>query len=366
VAGSSDTVVEAPRGERDFATAAWIGKDLDGRYRLTEVLGSGAFAVVFRARHLALGRDVAVKVLLPETATVDRSLLARFTREADVLARMSHPNIVAATDSGVWEGKPYLVMELVEGKNLRDLLDEGPVPLSHTLSIVRQMLRALSYAHAKGVLHRDLKPGNVALFWPDENDDEPLAKVLDFGLAKIMESEGLANSAITAEGTACGTPGYVSPEVLSGSQADARSDLFAIGVMLWEMLVGRRPFAGRSRGEELRLTITAPAPSLVEEVPDLPCVAELDAILQLALARRPAERFADAGSMLAALEQIDPTRTTGQRAAPKVARPSEQKKTNWREIRVPLPIVMALVAVPTALALVLVVVLLIVLSAGGA
>lgn len=360
--GASDTVIDTPREDREIAAGEWIGKEIDARYRVIEVLGAGGFAVVFRAKHLTLGRDVAVKLLHPESPMEDGSLTARFQREADVLARLTHPSIVAATDYGVFEGAPYLVMELVEGKNLRDVMDSGALPIERVLSITRQILRALAYAHNQGVLHRDLKPANVVLFWPDApagEEPEPQAKVLDFGLAKLVSGEGRsATASITAEGMAFGTPGYVSPEVLSGRPADPRSDLYAVGVMLFEMLAGHRPFAGASRGEELRKTVSSPIPSLADARPDIACAGEIDSVLQLALARKPAERFADAGAMLAALEQIDP------HAAPKTRAPAEiERPKSLREMQVSLPIVALLVAIPSAIAFLLAVVLLIVLVA---
>jgi serine/threonine protein kinase len=346
--------MEKPREEDGVAAAEWIDRVLDGRYRITEVLGAGGFAVVFRAKHLMLGRDVAVKLLHADTPLKDSSMLTRFQREADVLARLAHPSIVAATDFGVYQGAPYLVMELVEGRSLRDALDEGRMPPTRVLSIIRQILRALAYAHAQGVLHRDLKPANVVLFWPEGEQGEPVAKVLDFGLAKLVSSDGKsATASITAEGMAFGTPGYVSPEVLSGRPADPRSDLYAVGVMLFEMLAGERPFAGASRGDELRKTVSAALPSLAERRPGLACAAEVDAVLQLALARKPAERFSDAAAMLSALEQIDPD------AAPR--KKSAAEPTSLREMKVPLPIVAVMVAIPTVIALVLALALIVVL-----
>lgn len=351
---ASDTVVDDPRDGADDLAAAWIGRVLEGRYRVDSVLGAGGFAVVFRARHLALGRDVAVKMLQPQQG--DQTVLARFHREADVLARLQHPGIVAATDYGVSGATPFLVMELVEGRTLRDVIDEARPPIEHTLAITRQMLRALAYAHAQGVLHRDLKPGNVVLSTPNVmagEDADPIVKVLDFGLAKLARGAARAEASITADGVAFGTPGYVSPEVLLGRPADARSDLYAVGVMLFEMLVGHRPHGTLSRGEELRATVTAAAPSLAEVAPGLRCGAELDAVLQLALARDPAERFSDAASMLAALEQIDPERRTApsvQRARAGKTAGSSAVAASWRQAQVPLPILLVAVAVPTVLA----------------
>lgn len=362
MSNASDTWVDAPPPVATDDPAGWIGTVLEQRYRLNEVLGEGGFAAVYRATHLSLGRDVAVKILHAEKGA-DANVLARFEREADVLSRLAHPGIVAATDFGVANGTPFLVMELVEGRTLRAVIDEGRLPVERALSIARQMLRALSYAHAKGVLHRDLKPGNVILFAPDATEgDEPelVAKVLDFGLAKVVRGESKSKTPITAAGVAFGTAGYVSPEVLSGRPADVRSDLYAVGVMLFEMLAGRRPYGDRNRDGELRATISsASPPSLLELVPDLPCGAELDAILQLALARRPSERFADAASMLAALEQVDPSAAArAPLSLPKKPAPPSPK--SWREIQVPLPMVLAIMAVPTGVALFLAMILLVV------
>jgi serine/threonine protein kinase len=362
---ASDTIIDLRADELTFAAEAWIGKVFDERYRLTEVLGQGGFAVVFRAKHLTLGRDVAVKILHPETEELDASLLARFQREADLLARLTHPSIVSATDYGVHEKTPYLVMELIEGRTLREVMDEGPITTERVLSITRQMLRALAYAHGKDVLHRDLKPGNVVLFWPDAapgEEPEPVPKVLDFGLAKLARKDAKsATASITAEGVAFGTAGYISPEVLAGRPADARSDLYAVGVMLFEMLAGERPFASESKGEELRKTVAGTLPSLAERRPDLACAGELDAVLQLALARKREERFADANAMLAALEQIDPY-AAPRPTAQKIPTPAPEAPKTWRDTKVALPIVIVLVAVPTALVLLLAFVLLLVIA----
>ncbi|PYS33487.1 MAG: protein kinase, partial [Acidobacteria bacterium] len=213
-----------------------IGTQL-GSLEITGFLGKGGMGEVYRARDLKLGREVAIKVL-PEGYTNDAELLARFEREAHLLASLNHPNIAAIYDIAEWEGTRFLVLELVPGETLADMLRRGAVPIDEALVICRQIADALEAAHEKGIIHRDLKPANIKIT-PDGK-----VKVLDFGLGKLTEAEGasatLSQSPTltrrgTIEGVILGTAAYMSPEQARGKEADRRSDIWSFGCVAFEL-----------------------------------------------------------------------------------------------------------------------------------
>ena len=209
-----------------------------GPYQIIESLGTGGMGTVYRAHDPRLGRDVALKVLSPECA-VDSALVARFDQEARAAGALNHPNILSVLDVGAQEQVHFLVSELLEGETLRQRLRSGPLPVPEAVGIAIQILHGLAVAHEKGVLHRDLKPENLFL------TREGTVKILDFGLAKLR-GDGMATSTGTEPGTLVGSVGYMSPEQVNGLEVDQRADLFAIGVVLHEMLSGTRPFQGSS------------------------------------------------------------------------------------------------------------------------
>jgi eukaryotic-like serine/threonine-protein kinase len=265
---------------------------LGGRYTLTTVLGTGGMATVWRARDEVLGRDVAVKVLSPQHAA-DPGFLARFEDEARHAAAVSHPRLVTVFDCGVEDGTPFIVMELVAGRTLRQVLDEaGVLPPGQAVAIAVAVCEGLEAAHAAGLVHRDITPANIVL-----NGGE--VKVLDFGIARTDGTH-----AATAAGTVVGTAAYLSPEQASGQPADHRSDLYSLGCVLFEMLAGRPPFTADSAvGLAYRQVHDDPGlPSAWR--PGLP--ASLDRITARLLAKDPASRPPTAAAARAGLLSVFP------------------------------------------------------------
>jgi serine/threonine-protein kinase len=298
-----------------------------GRYRVRAHLGSGGMADVYRAEHVALGRDVALKMLPAARATGDFG--ARFEREARMAARLAHPACVQVLDSGrSADGARFLAMELIDGPTLRERLSEaGRFGVAGAVRIASELLGGLAHAHALGVLHRDVKPENVMLGTGAERDRVVL---IDFGLARAEGQAGL-----TALGTCVGSPSYVAPERLLGEAADARADLYAVGILLYELLAGERPIAGASHEEIVRRQILARPRPVDELCPDVP--PWLAAAVQRALAKEPADRFSDADAMRQALvggslpalptsrmpaRTSDPEQTTTQFARPRPRGPA--------------------------------------------
>ena len=233
-----------------------IGKSI-AHYRVTEMLGKGGMGEVYRATDTKLGREVALKVLPPVFAN-DAQRMARFKREAHVLASLNHPNIASIYGLEESDGIHCLVLELVEGPTLAERIQEGAVPLEEALNIAKQITEALEAAHEKGVIHRDLKPANVKV------TPEGMVKVLDFGLAKAMANETTQTDPSpsrtgsvmpTHEGVILGTAGYMSPEQGRGKVVDKRADIWAFGVVLFEMLSGKRLYTGVNASETLASVI---------------------------------------------------------------------------------------------------------------
>ncbi len=262
-----------------------VGSIIDNKVRLEAILGQGGMGAVYRGRHLLLERTVAVKLLRPEILTVEGSL-ERFFREARTAAATEHPNIVTVYDFGkLPDGGAYLILEFVEGKGLRTILmEQGALPPSLALPILREVCAAVEFAHRRNIIHRDLKPDNIMLKRHD--DGSATVKVLDFGLAKTVE-EAETSSSITRTGELVGTPAYMSPEHCSGEDLDARSDLYSLAVIAYEMLVGQPPFRGRIAAI-LTAQIQKPPTPLREINPDLSPV--LEAAVLAALAKKPSDR----------------------------------------------------------------------------
>jgi serine/threonine-protein kinase len=274
-----------------------------GPYEVVEPLGAGGMGEVYRARDTRLGRDVAIKIL-PEDLSSDPHLKARLEREARAISGLSHPHICHLYDIGSQGGVDFLVMELLDGESLAQRLQKGPLPLKQALQYGMEIAAALEKAHKSGIIHRDLKPGNVML-------TKSGARLLDFGLAKPVEgmaamaasgSVATMSRSLTAEGKIVGTFQYMAPEQVQGREADVRSDLFALGAVLYEMITGRRAFRGKSQVSVMSAILeTDPEP--VSAVQPLSPPA-LDHVLQRALAKDPEERWQSAIDMQAELKWI--------------------------------------------------------------
>jgi serine/threonine protein kinase/beta-lactam-binding protein with PASTA domain len=263
------------------------GSVIAGRYQVEAQIGYGGMATVYRAEDIQLGRKVAVKVLHAQYAE-DQEFVERFRREAKAAAQLQHPGIVSVYDTGSWDGTWYIAMELLEGPTLKErLVAEGRIAPGEAIAITEQILRAVRAAHRDGIIHRDIKPHNVIL------DDEGRPTVTDFGIARRGASD------MTATGSILGTAHYIAPEQAQGEVITPRTDLYAVGVVLYEMLTGRTPFEGDS-AVSIALAHVNNEPrsprSLVPEVSPA-----LDAVVLRALAKRPSDRFADADAFLAAL-----------------------------------------------------------------
>lgn len=279
-----------------------VGSDFEGRYRVEARLGEGGVGVVYRATDLKLSRPVALKVL-HEHAGSRKSSRKRFQREARALAALTHPHVVGIIDFGVADTTPYLVMELLEGATLRELLKHGtPLEPPRAFRILRQILLGLASVHRHGLVHRDLKPANV--FLQPLSDGSEHVKLLDFGLAKFLDPDPNGDGhSITRAGEIFGTAGYIAPEQLSGAAIDERADIYAVGVILFEMLAGRKPFGGESH-ELLRRQLVDPVPALQQACPSRKAVPELESMIRRALEREPAERYQNVAELSAVFETL--------------------------------------------------------------
>jgi eukaryotic-like serine/threonine-protein kinase len=275
------------------------GKVLAERYRIEAPLGEGGIGRVYAGTHLKLGRRVAVKVL-HDAYRENEALNKRFEREALALSALSHPHVVPVIDYGVDDGLAYIVMELVDGRDLAAILREGRLAPARAMTLMRQLLRALIYAHHKAVIHRDLKPANIMVRRLPDGAEH--IHVLDFGLAKFLSDDQSTN--LTRSGHVLGTPAYMAPEQSSGDATDERTDVYAAGLIFFEMLVGRGPYSEVSASDRLRRQLTEPPPSLTDCALELPEGAMFDEFIRTALAIRKDDRYADADAMLAAFTEL--------------------------------------------------------------
>src|SRR5712692_7875865 len=274
-----------------------------GPYEITGAIGAGGMGEVYKARDTRLDRTVAVKVLPAHLA--DRSeLRERFEREAKTIASLNHPHICTLHDIGQQDGIDYLVMEYLEGETLAQRLLKGSLPVQQVLQYAIEISDALDKAHRKGVTHRDLKPGNIML-------TKSGAKLLDFGLAKLRQDAApatplsqlpTANDAITAEGTILGTLQYMPPEQIEGKEADARTDIFAFGAVVFEMATGKRAFEGKSQASVISAIMSSDPPSMSSLQPMTP--PALDRVVKRCLAKEADERWQSANDLTNELKWI--------------------------------------------------------------
>ena len=287
-----------PRVDAAGPDTTWVGKCLAGRYLLEQQLGAGGAGTVYRARHLGLDRTVAVKVLQKRhhERWVSRK---RFDLEARALAQLSHVNIIAVSDCGVDAEVPFIVMDLLEGESLEFRLRKGPLPVEVACQLALQLLEGLAFVHERELVHRDVKPGNIFLERREQGRDR--VKLLDFGLAKLLAPS--TDAAITRTGDILGTPAYMAPEQITGEPSDARTDVYAAGLVLFEMIAGRRPFLG-NEPELLRQQLCEPLPRLAELKLKTAIHSGLDAVLQKATEKDRAQRYANARALSDALLEV--------------------------------------------------------------
>ena len=323
-AASRDFMAEPAlqRLARTMASEGWglrSGESI-GPYTVLKLLGAGGAGEVWQARDDRLGRDVAIKVLLPHVA-VDAERLKRFADEARTAGALNHPNVLTVHDVGEHRGIPYLVSECLEGQNLRQRMEAGPLAIAEAISIALDVARGLTAAHSRSIVHRDLKPENTFL------TSEGGVKILDFGLAKLQQSlEGTPTSSRqTITGVIVGTAGYMAPEQITGENVDARTDLFALGVMLYEMLAGRHPFRAGSTFETLHAVLTTSPPDLSSLSPRVPL--SLGRVVMRLMAKAPGARFQSALDAIWALEQAETSSTHAAPASsPAVATPRPSRR----------------------------------------
>jgi serine/threonine protein kinase len=299
---------------------ATIGPTIS-HYEILEKLGEGGMGVVYKAEDLKLKRSVALK-LLPEQLPKETHAMARLEREAQAASALNHPHICTIHEVGEAEGQAYIAMEYVEGRTLKSLAEPGGLPVETVLRYGAQIADAMAHAHERGVVHRDLKTANVVI------TPESQVKVLDFGLAKRLpeceEAEGThATETFTQEDTIAGTLPYMAPEVLSGKPADVRSDLWALGVVLYEMAAGQLPFRGQSGYELSSMILRDPPPPLPAHAP-----AGLQAVIARLMAKEPGLRYRSAGEARAALEAVGQTLLS----VPEAPRPAKMPATPRRTL----------------------------------
>jgi serine/threonine protein kinase len=278
-----------------------VGTKLGG-YLIEKRLGAGATGVVYQATPTDGGRPLAIKVLNDNLGHIS-ALKRRFEREARALAKLKHPHVVHITDFGVDHDITFIAMELLIGETLEDVLQRAPIDPLRAVGVALQTMRGVAFAHQNGIVHRDLKPANIFLRQVAGGID--VVKVLDFGLAKFLEVDELSQDAtLTRKGRIVGTPAYMAPEQITGVSLDVRADVYAAGVVLYEMLADQRPFSYERRSQLLRAHLFEPVPRIERIRPGLYVHPDLEKLILRALEKDPARRFTDGADMLRALEAL--------------------------------------------------------------
>src|SRR4051812_43058857 len=308
-----------------------VGMQLSGRYRLDAQIGAGGMSTVYRAFDVNLERRVAIKLLHREMSA-DSDQLERFRREARAVAQLSHPHIVGVIDAGEDEGRPYIVFEYVEGETLKQRINElGRLPVDESVAYAIEIARALGCAHDHGIVHRDVKPQNVLI------DEEGSAKVTDFGIARSLKDDGL-----TADGRVLGPPDYVSPEQALGHEVNGQSDIYSLGMVLYEMLTGEVPFSGENQVSVAMKHVREDLPDVQARRPEVS--ATLAAVLDHMTEKDVERRYPDVDTLVGDLEEalaIETARSgssTGEATAVLRTIPARARRRVPLRVRFPVPV----------------------------
>jgi serine/threonine protein kinase len=279
------------------------GRVVADRYRLRALLGKGGTGVVYEGEHIESGEKLAIKMLLPDLPDAEQ-IAERYRREAQAAPLLVHDNIIGVRELVSADDTLYLVMELVDGRPLGELLERGSIAPRRTLVLARQVLAALHHAHGNGIIHRDLKPDNLMIVSVGEEPRRhERVKVLDFGMLKRLDETLEGSTKLTRTGMVAGTPAYLAPEQALGHTVDVRTDLYSLGIVVFEMLAGRVPFRSPDPLVTMRMQVSMPAPRLAITMSRPWITPELEHLVGRALAKRPDDRFASALEMTEALER---------------------------------------------------------------
>lgn len=344
--GSWDNVRERDPNDPDDLT----GTDLaGGRYTLFEIMGRGGMGYVYLAQHNTLQKRVAIKVLASKYCSNEQQV-ERFVREAQAASKLEHDNVIDIYDFGSTPNRSaFIAMELLKGEDLASTLErEGRLPWSRTKKIILQICRALHVAHSKGVLHRDMKPENCYRIKRRSNKD--FIKVLDFGLAKVTGDELNPQQSLTRTGTLFGTPEYMSPEQARGQKVDNRSDIYSVGVMLYEMLTGTVPFHGENFVGTLTQVAVDPPPAPSHVAPEAGITPQLEAVILKSMAKEPGERYQSMREFAEALAAIPVENVTDAVAIlPPPPRPDAKNLKTWLTISIAVNVILLVVLAVAAL-----------------